>query len=131
MDGPFIFAVSLGESLVLFDECLMILVEFFSLFAIDGQLSAETYVVEIQLVGPFLESLLVVETVGEFFLDLEVAVGLDDAVHFVRIQVGDFVGGEETGEELQPVAVGLDALELALEGVAVCWRLGCEHIDLL
>lgn len=109
----------------------MILVEFLSLFAIDGQLSAETNVVQIQLVGPFLQSLLVAETVGEFFLDLEVAISLDDAVYFVRIQVSDFVGGEETGEELEPVAVGLDALELGLEGIAVCWRLGCEHIDLL
>lgn len=109
----------------------MILAEFLGLFAIDGQLFAETDVIQIQIVNPFLQSLLADETVVEFFLDLKVAIGLDDAVYFVRIQVSDFVGGEETGEELKPVGVGLDALELALEGFATCWRLRCKHIDLL
>lgn len=54
MDGPFILAVSLTKSLVLFDECLMILVEFFGLFAIDGQLSAQTNIVQVQFIHLFL-----------------------------------------------------------------------------
>jgi hypothetical protein len=82
------------------------------LLSIALQLPIEASIREIGFIDFLLENLLIFQTSCELLLDLRVPLGLDDAIDLVRVEVGNLIGGEETGEELQAIGIGGDGIHL-------------------